>query len=125
MSGSPLRDKRRTVPYRSLARVRSGRPFSDPTNRAEQMRLESRVCPRALKVPERGVERAALPERLRPGERIIAGCTNRRRIEREQDLHAAPRVVAERVELVHETKRGAQIARRRMGAALDGDRRVL
>src|SRR5438876_8830531 len=96
-----------------------------PPNRAGQLPLEPRVGPRAREMAERVVVRAAAAERLRPGQWIVAGRSDGRRIEAQQHVHARPRVLAERVELLQDREPIAEAARRRMSLILDDDAGLL
>jgi len=100
-------------------------PARDPADGPGELLLEPHVAPRLGEMAERVVVDATLAVGLRPGQREIAGASDRSRIEPEQDMHARARIVAKRVELFQKRKSIAKTRRRRMGLVLDQDRALL
>src|SRR6266542_4953829 len=83
-----------------------------PSNRASHLTLESGIAPGIRKVAEGVVIGASGAVRLGPRQRVVPCRADRRRIESKQNLHARPRVLAERIELLGQRKPIAQADRR-------------
>src|SRR6266542_3534396 len=93
----------------------------EPLNRADELALKPRIAPRVLEVPERIVVRTARPVGLRPRERIVSGCADRRRIEPQEHLHARARILAEGVELFVDREPAAKAGCRGVILIFDDD----